>query len=338
MKIVVLAGGLSPERDVSLSSGSLVANALAERGHQVLLADLYLGLPESFAFREAGSPEYGCAIPDAEPDLDELKRRAGNGRSLMGRNIYRACRACDVVFNALHGGAGENGQIQAFFDLTGIPYTGAGYEGCFLAMDKDLSKRLIRGEGVKTADWVSCRTGERDYPRVEGLLGYPCVVKPRDGGSSIGVSMVNNREELLLAWDQVKEPEILIEKKITGREFSVGILDNRVLPVIEIMPQEGFYNYRNKYQAGLTREVCPADLAPELTRQLGEAALKVHRTLKLGSYSRIDFILDGQDEFFCLEANTLPGMTPTSLIPQMAKAGGISYGEFCETIVRLALS
>ncbi len=345
MKIVVLAGGLSPERDVSLSSGSLIANALRETGHRVLLLDVYEGLSahesefeDLFQDNVNGQP-YSYKVSDLEPDLALIKSRNNNGNSLIGPNVLAICQFADLVFLALHGAMGENGQIQAAFDVLGIKYTGTGYIGSLLAMDKDLSKKLLRQAGIPTAEWVVYNAESMSVEELIDIIGLPCVVKPCSAGSSIGVSIVNNIEEIkkAIAIAEKVELSVLIEKMILGREFSVGILDGKALPVIEIIPHEGFYDYKNKYQSGLTREICPAHLSEHDTRTVQSLALNVHDVLRLGTYSRIDFILSKTGNFMCLEANTLPGMTPTSLIPQEALVNGISYVELCDQIVNLAL-
>lgn len=344
MKIVVLAGGLSPERDVSLSSGSLIANALREAGHRVVLLDVYEGITANeneleglFKDKITGTP-YNYKVPEKEPDLDEIKRRTDNGNSLIGKNVLPVCRLADVVFIALHGAMGENGQIQAVFDVMGIKYTGTGYAGSLLAMDKDLTKKLLLQAGIPTAKWLVCDGSGMDTQKIINRIGLPCVVKPCSGGSSIGVSIVNSAgalREAVAAAGSIEET-IMVEKMISGREFSVGILEGRALPVIEIIPGEGFYDYKNKYQTGLTTEICPARLTEAQKKKLQDYSLRIHELLRLGTYSRIDFILDESGEFICLEANTLPGMTPTSLIPQEALAEGISYVELCSRIVGAA--
>lgn len=342
MKIVVLAGGLSPERDVSLTSGSMIANALREAGHRVVMVDVYEGIQlkgevDSFFEDRTGTP-YSYKVPDTEPDLDEIRRRNHNRKALIGPNVLTLCEAADVVFIALHGAMGENGQLQAVLDTMGIRYTGSSYIGSLLAMDKDISKRLMRQAGIATADWIIA-DHNTTVSDIVSTIGLPCVVKPCSAGSSIGVSIVEKEEQLIAALDYASsvEKNMLIEKMIKGREFSVGILDGKALPVIEILPNEGFYDYKNKYQAGLTREVCPAQLSDADTNKLQALALRVHQALRLGSYSRVDFIMSEQGEFVCLEANTLPGMTPTSLLPQEALAAGVSYVELCDKIVRLSL-
>ncbi len=348
MKITVLAGGLSPERDVSLSSGSLIANALMAFGHSVALLDVYEGisLPSggiNALFHVTGDgTRFSYTIPSVEPDLDEIRRRNGNRRELVGPNVLEACRSGDIVFIALHGDMGENGQLQAFFDVYGIPYTGSGYAGCLLAMDKDVSKRLLVRDGIRTADWIQLKlsSGESSGAELRRLVlekvGIPCVVKPCSCGSSVGVSMVESPDDLDRALKEASdwESSVIVEKKIVGREFSVGVLAGRALPPIEIVPKTGFYDYKNKYQSGMTTEICPAQLDSAEMAVLQDLALAVHECLKLGSYSRIDFIRDGSGHFWCLEANTLPGMTPISLLPQEAAAAGISYEKLCDMIAR----
>jgi D-alanine-D-alanine ligase len=207
-------------------------------------------------------------------------------------------------------------------------------------MDKDLTKKLIKNEGYVTADWILYNTNSNDLSIIKNKIGFPCVVKPLSNGSSIGVSIVSNESDLIqaLTFASKYESIVLIEKKIEGREFSVGILKGESLPVIEIIPKSGFYDYKNKYQNGLTVEECPASLSKELTMRVQIIALNIHNLLRLGSYSRIDFILAEDNEFYCLEANTLPGMTPNSLIPQEALAYGISYDKLCEMIALSALN
>ncbi len=341
MKIVVLAGGYSPERDVSLSSGSLIANSLMRSGHQVLLVDAFLGMeiPENTdpdgLFRVAGDPEYSYKIPEAAPDMEALKQLSYKG-SLVGKNVLTLCHRADIVFMALHGAMGENGQMQAILEAENIRFTGSTHVGCVLAMDKDITKKLLRAEGIPTADWITVDLRRDPLPETAPL---PCVVKPCSCGSSVGISIVHTEEELQQALAEAKKYEdlILIEKKVSGREFSVGVLDGKALPPIEIIPKTGFYDYKNKYQAGATEEICPALLTEDERVTLQSLAEQVSRVLRLGAYCRIDFILEQTEGvFYCLEANTLPGMTPNSLLPQEARAAGIEYDELCKAIVALA--
>lgn len=335
MKIVVLAGGLSPEREVSLSSGALISNALMENGHDVMLLDLYLGknndeIKPVFRSKESDF-RFSYTVSESEPDLAAIKKSVKNKNGLIGDGVIELCKKADIVFLALHGAAGENGQLQAVFDLNEIIYTGTGYAGCLLAMDKDLSKRIMRDNGILTADW---KYADIKSSNDIGDVSYPCVVKPCSCGSSVGVTIVENEKQLDAAIEYAKKYEdfVIIENKLEGREFSVGILDGKALPPIEIRPLNGWYDYKNKYQAGLTQEICPADITDEIRACLQESALKVHKALRLGFYSRVDFILDESNNAYCLEANTLPGMTPTSLLPQEAAAAGISYNKLCNMI------
>ena len=343
MNIAILAGGLSPERDVSLTSGSLIANALMKKGHKVLLIDAYLGIeidesrPVSELFRS--DREYFYRVPEEAPDLDALKAARG-GEALLGKNVVRLCMAADVTFLALHGAAGENGQTQATLDSYGVRYTGSGYIGSLLAMDKDIAKRVLSSYGVKTPIGVTLdMAGPVDLDDVIDKLGFPMVVKPCSCGSSVGISMVDSREELVRAVETARKYEsvMLVEKRIIGREFTVGVLDGRVLPPVEIIPRCGFYDYKNKYQAGMTEEVCPADLSAEDNATLEDITLRAFAALRLRDYSRFDYIRDEEGQFWCLEANTLPGMTPTSLLPQEAAAVGIDYASLCVKIAELAL-
>ena len=339
MKIVVLAGGLSPEREVSLTSGSLIANALMQRGHRVLLLDVYVGMRDlpvdiESLFRSDG--EYTHRVGETVPDLDALKRETGNGEALIGANVLKICAMADRVFLALHGAMGENGQLQATLDTHGIRYTGSGYAGSLLAMDKDISKRLFRLAGVPTPDWIEYDIFEDTPEKILFEIGLPCVVKPLDCGSSVGVSIVDTEAALCQALAEAGKwgRRVLVEKKIEGRELTVGILDGIALPAVEIIPESGFYDYKNKYQ-GTTREVCPAEIDGETANRAAELSRLAFAALRLGGYARFDFMLDRNGGLWCLEANTLPGMTPTSLLPMAASAVGISYGELCERILEI---
>lgn len=337
MRIAVLAGGYSPERNVSLSSGALISAALIRRGHSVAYADVYLGIPgvdDVDALFTKVAPNVP-RIEQAEPDLDALKESNGGREELIGENILELCKAADVVFIALHGGMGENGQLQATLDNFAIKYTGSSYIGCLLSMDKDISKKIMIGEGIPVPTGITLKVGE---PIPENTK-LPAVVKPCSAGSSVGVSIVYTAKELekAIADAFYVEDSILIEKKVDGREFSVGVLGGRSLPAIEIIPRSGFYDYKNKYQSGMTEEICPADLSEDEAKAAGELALNTAKALRLDGYCRVDMILDKDTgKFVCLEANALPGMTPTSLLPQEAAAAGIEYDELCDMIVKMA--
>lgn len=341
MKIAVLAGGYSPERDVSLTSGTLIANALIDEGNTVCLCDVYMGisLPSdiSLSFTSQKYPPYAVSVK--EPDLEALRNKRGGGNSLIGDGVIELCRSADVVFLALHGAMGENGQLQATLDSFGIKYTGSGYDGSLLAMDKDLSKRIFRDAGVITPDWMYVSADKCSADAVREKIGFPCVIKPVGCGSSVGISMVESEADLAPAIESAKkyEGKILVEKKIIGREFTVGILDGEVLPAIEIIPLCGFYDYENKYQGGKTKEICPAKISNSLYSKLCEQTKLGFEALRLSGYARFDFMVDNNGTPYCLEANTLPGMTPTSLLPQMAASIGMGYGALCMRIAETAL-
>ena len=344
MKIVVLCGGLSPERNVSISSGTKIAGALSQRGHQVVLMDMFLGL-EDYTGDIAQIFEHPPALGDTKiaalaPDLEEVRRsRKWQSKSQFGKHVLDVCAMADIVFLALHGRTGEDGRVQAAFDLMGIPYTGSGCLGSALAMDKDLTKRLVAPLGVRTPAWQIIDSRSMDLEAAIRSIVLPCVVKPVDSGSSIGVAIAHDEAELRAALlDAAKNGDrVVCEQYISGREVQIGLLDGKALPSIEIIPVEGFYDYANKYQPGAAREITPAPIPPETEQALAEAALTVFHALGLRAYSRADFILDEAGDLWFLEINTLPGMTPTSLVPQEAEAAGISYGELCEKIIEIAL-
>ena len=340
MKVLVLAGGLSPERNVSLSSGAMVCQALRDKGHQAALMDLFYGLDGALN----GENLYVAPIPDAykrvsreEPDLEKL-RAVREDSSAIGPGVLEMCAGADVVFLALHGACGEDGRIQAALDLLGVPYTGAGYLSSAIAMDKDLTKRLVAGR-VKTPRWETVTVTEENVAELMERTQLPAVVKPIASGSSVGVYIVKNRAELQNALENSARMggRTVIEEYIQGREVSAAVLDGKALPSIEIIPKTGFYDYANKYQPGATQEVCPARIPKEWERAIGDAALTVFQTIGLSVYARADFIVTQDGTPYFLEINTLPGMTPTSLVPQEAAAVGIDYGKLCETIIQVSL-
>ncbi|MEE0970007.1 MAG: D-alanine--D-alanine ligase [Clostridia bacterium] len=342
MNIVVLAGGISPERDVSLTSAALIANALTKSGHKVCLVDVYEGLSEGVIpslelFSDKGG--YTYKVEETIPDLDAVIARNGGRKALIGPGVLEVCALADVVYIGLHGAMGENGQLQATLDNFGIRYTGSGYIGSLLAMDKDITKKLLSLEGVPTPYGVLCDLSKDDMRAKAMEVGLPCVIKPCSCGSSVGVSIIENEEELEAALEFARkyEDKVLIEKRIVGREMTVGILDGKVLPAVEIIPRSGYYDYKNKYQSGMTEEICPANISEAEFEKMADYTRRAFSALKLRGLARIDYILTEDGEAVCLEANTLPGMTPTSLLPQEAAAVGIGYEELCDKIVRIAL-
>ncbi|MDY2978176.1 MAG: D-alanine--D-alanine ligase, partial [Oscillospiraceae bacterium] len=273
------------------------------------------------------------------PYLEEIRaRRKWKSESQFGPGVLELCAGADAVFLALHGACGEDGRVQAALDLMGIPYTGSGYLGSAIAMDKDLTKRLV-ADVVNTPGWKMVDVRAEDIDGLVASARLPLVVKPVASGSSIGVSIVHTPEELRRALTDALAlgGRTVLEEYVKGRELQVGILEDEALPAIEIIPKQGFYDYENKYQPGAAEEVCPADISPETEAKLRSAAVRVYETLGLSVYSRADFILDGAGEIWFLEINTLPGMTPTSLLPQEAAAVGIGYSALCERIVHASL-
>ncbi|MHB1316131.1 MAG: D-alanine--D-alanine ligase family protein [Christensenellales bacterium] len=343
MNIVVLAGGISTERDVSLTTGTLVCNALRRLNHKAILVDLFFGVEELpgdilDAFAVTGELE-PYKVGSSAPDIERIRaQRSDSGYGAIGKHVLDLCRAADIVFMALHGEIGENGKLQAVFDVMDIKYTGSGYLGSALAMHKGTAKQIFLHNGIKTPVGKVYTKSEKDNIAKEFSL--PCIVKPCSGGSSIGITRATTAAELQNAIKEAfrYEEEILVEEYIKGRELTCGVLGGIALPPAEIVPKGAFYDYTHKYQDGWITEICPATLSEEQTKNIQAISLQVFKLLHLNVYARMDFILDEKTgEFYCLEANTLPGMTPTSHMPQEAKAAGISYNELCEEIIRLSL-
>ena len=349
MKIVVLGGGVSTERAVSLVTATSVCRALRERGHQAVFVDLFLGLenypgsPED-AFHEPDGLCGQVAIGHEAPDLAAVKAsRKWRSPSRVGQGVAEICGLSDCVFLGLHGADGEDGKIQAMLDLMGVPYTGSDHLSSAMAMDKAVTKRVMETSGIRTPRWQDLRFTEADIPQLAETLPVPCALKIVNGGSSIGVQLPDTREELADALRALLPygDHAVVEEKIRGRELTVPVLDGRCLCPIEIVPPEGSsFDYVAKYQSGDegARELCPAPITEAEKALLQEAALKLHKALGLAVYSRTDFILDAEGRAWCLEVNTLPGMTPASLIPKAAAEAGIGYGELCEQIVLLSLA
>lgn len=331
MRITVLTGGTSSERDVALASGLQIAAALRSRGHEVSMVDLATGFvpPDQ---EPALLPGGVGREPPPLAKLKELER----GMLSAGLGEVPAVRDADVIFLALHGGQGEDGTVQAVLDVIDVPYTGSGHLASGLALDKDLAKRVLRDSGVRVADWVMAPAAADE---VERAIGFPCVVKPSNEGSSVGLALVRRPDDLAPAIEIAAryDREVMVERFIPGRELTVGILGDRPLPVGEIRPKHEMFDYECKYTPGMAEEIFPAPIDGALAARTQEAALAAHRALKLGGYSRVDFRVGKNGDIFCLEANTLPGMTANSLIPKAAQAAGMSFPDLCEAICRLAL-
>jgi len=332
MRITVLMGGTSAERDVSIASGLRIVQALRSRGHDVKAFDTARGVIKQEDEAQVAAEGMKVKPPSLE-DLAHMERTSLSPS--LGTDP--AVRDAEVVFLALHGGQGEDGTIQALLDLSGVRYTGSGHLSSALAMDKDLSKQLFRAASVMTADWLMAPVSPA---QVERELGLPVVVKPSKQGSTVGLTLVRKSEELIPAVKEARryDDEVMIEAYVPGRELTVSVLGDQALPIGEIIPKHEIYDYECKYTAGMAVEEFPAKLARDEGERLQALALRAYRALKLNGYGRIDFRRRDDGVSFCLEANTLPGMTELSLMPQAAQAAGISFSELCERIVYLAMS
>lgn len=342
MKIVVLNGGTSTERDVSLVTGAGVYKALKKKGHQVVLMDIFLGLELTeeekkniFELDRDFSEGIG-SVSENRTDINDIKAKRKNLEDgFFGPNVLDVCKMCDIVFLALHGMNGEDGRVQATLDLMNIKYTGTDYMSSALAMDKSITKTLFKGNDIPTPYGFSLKKGQK----VPDEITYPCIIKTSHGGSSIGVYVVNKEEEFASALEEAYsiEEEVVIEQYVKGDEYTQLVLDGEAYPIVKITPKVGGYDYKNKYQAGSTEEICPAPISKELADRISEIAVRAYKALRLQVYARVDFIVDKDENIFCLEANTLPGMTPTSLIPQEAAAAGIGYEDLCELLISKSL-
>jgi D-alanine-D-alanine ligase len=344
LKILVLMGGISAERDVSLASGEAIIKALKSAGHKVIALDTAKG--------QNLLPDTGKYIPEGvktkPPDVTELEKK-GKELALKAIDSFDFSEV-DVIFLALHGGQGEDGTIQALLDLTGKPYTGSGVLASALAMNKAMSKKIFEREGILTPDWFLVEDSDllvhthlsdlsSILDRIENNLGFPCVVKPNDQGSTVGLTIVNKKDELKKAFDFAKKfsTQFLVEKYIPGRELTVGILGDQPLPVVEIVPEHGVYDYECKYTTGKSNYIVPAEIPDDKAKEIQEIGLKAYKALGCEGYARVDFRYGEDDRFYCLEVNTLPGMTAHSLVPKAAKAVGIDFAELVERIAKLAL-
>jgi len=333
VRITVLLGGTSMERDVSLASGLRIASALRSRGHSVMAVDTVRGPLSEHDEQQLMRQPVMKPAPPSHGELDEM------GKDALARlaGFLPEAADTDVVFLALHGGTGEDGTLQAILDLAGLPYTGSGHLASALAMDKDLSKRLFRAAGVRTPDWLMAPASVEAI--VQGI-GLPAIVKPSKQGSTVGLALVREAGALETAIAEAfrYDDEVMVEQYIPGRELTVGVLGDEALPVGEIIPKHEIYDYECKYTPGMAEERFPAEIPTETADAAQRQALDAFHALKLRGYARIDFRLTEDGRLYCLEANTLPGMTELSLIPQGAAAVGIPFPDLCERIAKLALA
>jgi D-alanine-D-alanine ligase len=338
LKILVLMGGTSAERDVSLASSEAIVKALKQTGHQVMALDTAQGqklLSDNGKYIPGG-------VKERPPDVKELER-ASKQQTLEAIHGFDFSEV-DVIFLGLHGGQGEDGTIQALLDLTGKPYTGSGVLASALSMDKAMSKKIFEREGIPTPQWLSVFASKQPdasevAKQIETSFGFPCVVKPNDQGSTVGLTVVQEKRDLEKAIQCAREysEHVLIERYIAGRELTVGVLGDMPLPVVEIIPEHGIYDYHCKYTHGKSRYVCPAKISKEKAEEIQALGLKAFQTLGCEGYARVDFRYENDGKFYCLEVNTLPGMTALSLVPMAAKAIGIDFPELVDKITRLAL-
>lgn len=330
-RIAVVTGGSTPERDVALAGASQVVAALRELGYDVVVVDTISGPLTPADEARMLVPAVGREPPSTAM-LTELSARELGPRLVTLPDIANA----DLILPVLHGRQGEGGALQALLDLADVPYAGSGPLGSALAMDKEVAKRLFVFSGVPTPPWTMWPADSHSVAE----LGLPLVVKPVNVGSTVGLSIVRRSDDLeaAVALAAGFDREVMLERFVSGREFTVGVLGDRALAVGEIVPSHEIFDYECKYTPGLTRETFPADIPSALAARLQELALQAHRALKLRDFSRVDFRLGAADAPLCLEVNTLPGLTATSLLPQSAAAAGIPFAALCDEICRLGLA
>lgn len=326
MKIAVLLGGDSPEREVSLHSGENIVRALQATGH------------DAFGFDPALDTK--VLINTAPFTTDQRKQLL---TPLRFNGYYQNIQLLkmlmpDVVFNGLHGGKGENGVVQALLDTLNIPYTGSGFESCLLAMDKDITKLLLLRENLPTPKFIRLRSPS-EQPDISGLA-FPLIVKPADGGSTIGLTLIRSAHELSNAVPKAFRygSKVIIEEYIQGKEIAAGVLGQEALPLVHIVPKHDIYDYECKYTSGMSDYIVPADLPEATTKRIQKLAFDTYDLLNCRGYARIDFLVTEQGKLYILEANTLPGMTATSLFPKAAQAKGISFNALIDNIVQEAIN
>ncbi len=336
MKIVVLCGGISTERDISLKTSSKVANALQDKGHEVVMIDVFFGADKVPDF--SVKRDFFALAEELRQRKSEITEELIKEYGLMGPNVFATCKEADIVFIGLHGENGEDGKIQAVFEESGIKFTGSDSKSSAIAMSKALTKERV-------APYIEMPKGivlHKDDPKPDPkdrVIKAPCVIKPSNGGSSVGVFLVMQDDQFEEALDKdfQYDDTVLLEEYIKGRELTQAVLDGVALPPVEICPNaDEWYDYENKYN-GITKEICPAEIPEDVLNEMSEKSVKFGKILGLSVYYRIDYLLDDSGKLYALEANSLPGMTDTSLVPQEAEAVGISYPELCEKIIEISL-
>ncbi|MGB9663767.1 MAG: D-alanine--D-alanine ligase [Ignavibacteria bacterium] len=326
MKIVLLAGGSSPEREISLRSGKAVYRALLELNHEVYLVDPALGKNQPKTLEEFFDPLINKNLVSTKNYLDAFQL-----------DVFKNA---ELVFIILHGKWGEDGTVQSILDLMNLKYTGSGVLGSSIGIDKHLSKVIVKHFGVITPEWkILSREDKLNSDKIIEEVGLPCIFKPNDQGSTIGFSLVEKREEIKKAFDEALKysDKVLVEKYIKGRELTVSILGNEVLPIIEVKPKHQLYDYECKYTKGMTEYICPAKLDENLAKEIQNQALVAFQACRCEVFGRVDFILDEKNVPYFLEINTLPGMTDLSLVPMAARTVGISFNDLVNKIIELSL-
>lgn len=328
MKIALLLGGASSERQVSKNSGKSVYNALLKNGFEVVLID----------------PAYGKNQPKiTEEFFDEKDIMEYSEKKYIQAFDSDLFQGIDAAFIALHGKWGEDGTVQSILDLKGIKYSGSGVLSSAIAMDKDISKQLFRRNGINTADWTIVEKNKYNlsslFFEIDNVIKYPCIIKPNDQGSTFGLSLCGSKNEIETSLIKAFKysDKAIVETYIPGRELTVGILEGKALPVLEIEPQHELYDYDCKYTSGMSQYFVPADIPPDTALEIQNQAELTFKTLLCKDFGRVDFRMTRDNKFYCLEANTLPGLTSTSLLPKMAKAAGIEFEELIAKIISLAL-
>jgi D-alanine-D-alanine ligase len=344
LNIVLITGGPSAEREVSIASSRSIVKALRELGHEVRVIDPINGdmiVSEDEIFKSG--------IRKESPSVEMLKEmHEKSNKKILECIISDIFENTDLAFLGVHGKFGEDGKIQTLLELRGIKYTGSDVFSSALAMDKDVSKLILNSAGILTPQslLLSRESKLNDIRlidrKIADSIGYPCVIKPNDEGSTVGLSIVQPDVEDIQLENAVKlafnySDRVLVERYIKGRELTVPVIGDDAFPVIEIKPKGGFYDYEHKYTKGMTEYFCPADIPESIEKKAKEDALKAHRALGCSVYSRVDFILDENNGLYCLEVNTLPGMTETSLVPKSAAANGMSFTQLIERLIDLSL-
>ncbi len=336
MKIALLTGGLSSEREVSLSSGRGILKGLRNTGHEVKVIDPINGkelVEEEIVFKDIVSKEY--------PTLDKIRQlQKESSRKLLECINSDLFDDIDLVFIGLHGKYGEDGKLQTLLELRGLKYTGSGIQSSAIAMDKDVSKLVFERNGIQTPPWKALYSIDgADYNEFISLFGSPLVIKPNDEGSTVGLTIAKSEEEFKRGIETAfnYSEKVLVEKYIKGRELTVSVIDGNAYPVIEIIPFDGFYDYEHKYSKGKSKYVCPAEIPEETAEIAKELGLKAYKALNSKVYARVDFLMTEKNELYCLEVNTLPGMTELSLVPMAAKAMNMGFDSLINKIVDSSL-